>query len=71
VSGASTGPEVRIDRDRCIGSGNCAYWLPAVFALDDEDIAHVVDAGAAPPDRIVEIGRQCPASAIWVSSPPV
>ena len=33
-----TGVHVRVtvDRFRCIGSGNCVYWAPATFELDDE-----------------------------------
>ena len=32
--GAATGDiEIRIDRERCIGSGNCVFWAPASFDL--------------------------------------
>jgi ferredoxin len=30
---------VIVDRDRCIGSGNCVYWAPASFELDDEGLS--------------------------------
>jgi ferredoxin len=44
------GLEVDIDRDVCIGSGNCVYEAPGAFDLDDDTIAFVVDAsGAARP----------------------
>jgi ferredoxin len=44
------GLEVEIDRDVCIGSGNCVYEAPGAFDLDDDTIAFVVDAsGAARP----------------------
>ncbi|MFF5424748.1 MULTISPECIES: ferredoxin [unclassified Streptomyces] len=28
---------VRVDRDRCVGSGMCALTAPAVFDQDDEE----------------------------------
>ena len=40
---------IDIDRDVCIGSGNCAHFLPAVFDLDDEGISTVVNAEGASP----------------------
>ena len=35
----ASGRDIRIDRDRCIGSGNCGFWAPATFDLDDEGLA--------------------------------
>lgn len=60
------GLEVVIDRDRCIGSGNCAYWLPSVFELDDEGYASVVDPAGASHDEIVNAAQRCPTHAISV-----
>ena len=31
-----------VDRDACMGSGNCVFWAPGVFDLDDDGIAVVV-----------------------------
>ena len=39
--------EITIDRELCMGSGNCSFWAPGVFDLDDEGIAIVVDADRA------------------------
>jgi ferredoxin len=36
--------EIHIDRERCMGSGNCAFHAPATFDLDDEMKAIVIDA---------------------------
>jgi ferredoxin len=58
--------EVVIDRDRCIGSGNCAYWLPSVFGVDDEGYALVVDLAGASQDDIVAAAEHCPTRAISV-----
>jgi ferredoxin len=60
------GFEVVIDRDRCIGSGNCAYWLPSVFEVDDEGYAFVVDVAGASQDEIVTAAQRCPTHAISV-----
>ena len=40
------GLEVEIDRDVCMGSGNCVYEAPGVFDLDDDSVAFVVDPAA-------------------------
>lgn len=58
--------EIAIDRDLCIGSGNCVYEAPGVFDLDDDAIAVVVDPAGAPPDMVVAAARKCPARAITV-----
>jgi ferredoxin len=49
-----------------MGSGNCAYWAPNVFALDDEGIAVVRGdlAGNEEPVRVAMVN--CPTSAIQV-----
>jgi ferredoxin len=40
--------------------------LPEVFGLDDQGVAFVVDANAAPEERVDEVAGQCPAQAILV-----
>jgi ferredoxin len=44
--------EVDIDRDVCMGSGNC--------------VAFVVDPSAAPEELVVSAARKCPTTAISV-----
>jgi len=58
--------EIGIDREKCMGSGNCSFWAPGVFDLDDDGIAFVIDADAAPVDRIVLAAQGCPTQAISV-----
>jgi ferredoxin len=60
--------EIRIDREKCMGSGNCGYWAPGVFDIDDDGIAFVVDAAAQPDDKIVLAAQGCPTQAIAVFS---
>lgn len=49
-----------------MGSGNCSFWAPGVFELDDEGVAVVVDVGAQPRDKIVLAAQGCPTQAIRV-----
>ncbi len=60
------GMEIDIDRDACMGSGNCVYTAPGVFELDDDSIARVVDPEASPDEAILTAARQCPTHAITV-----
>src|SRR5277367_408182 len=39
--------EIDVDRDACMGSGNCVFAAPGVFDLDDDSIARVVDPAAS------------------------
>jgi ferredoxin len=57
---------VEVDRDVCIGSGDCVATTPEVFKLDEEDIAVVIDPDAAPADEILDAARNCPTGAIFV-----
>jgi ferredoxin len=60
-------PAISIDRSRCVGSGNCAYWAPGVFDLDDEEgLAVVLDPEASDLDHIRAAERGCPTQAIRV-----
>lgn len=59
--------EIRIDRETCMGSGNCAFWAPGVFDLDDEGISVVVDPDAQSEEKIVVAARGCPTQAISVT----
>ena len=36
-----------------MGSGNCSFWAPGVFDLDDDGVAIVIDPDGAPEDKIV------------------
>jgi ferredoxin len=58
--------EIEINRDACMGSGNCSFWAPGVFDLDDEGIAVVLDPTAQPEDKIILAGQGCPTQAISI-----
>jgi ferredoxin len=58
--------EISIDRDVCMGSGNCSFWAPGVFDLDDDGIAVVLDPNGAPEEKVVLAAQGCPTQAIRV-----
>jgi len=55
---------IEINREVCMGSGNCSFWAPGVFDLDDDGIAILVDIDAAPEEKIVLAAQGCPTQAI-------
>ena len=58
--------EIRIDRDACVGSGNCCEAAPGVFAIDLVSLAVVVDPSAASEPQILAAAADCPTDAIVV-----
>jgi ferredoxin len=61
------GLEISIDRDQCMGSGNCTFSAPGVFGLDNSGIAVVLDPTAQPEGKIVDAARGCPTRAITIT----
>ena len=57
---------VEVQRDVCIGSGDCVDAEPKVFRLDDEDIAVVIDPDGAGVQEIIDAAGSCPIAAIFV-----
>ncbi|MGI9825008.1 ferredoxin [Agromyces sp. Marseille-Q5079] len=53
-----------VDRDRCMGSGQCTFYAPATFDLDDLSIAIVVDDHGDQVDKIQMAIDVCPTRAI-------
>jgi ferredoxin len=49
-----------------MGSGNCVFWAPEVFGLDDDGVAIVVGDVAAHEDGVRAAASNCPTSAIRV-----
>ena len=58
--------DIKIDRDACMGSGNCSFWAPGVFDLDEDGIAIVLDPEAAPEEKVVLAAQGCPTQAIAI-----
>ena len=58
--------EISIDREACMGSGNCSFWAPATFDLDDDGVAIVTDADGDGEEKAVLAAQGCPTQAIEV-----
>ena len=60
--------EIRINRETCMGSGNCSFWAPGIFDLDDEGIAVVCGDPTGHEDRVELAAQHCPTSSITVET---
>ncbi len=58
--------KVRVDRDLCIGVGNCVAYAPTVFKLDDENKAVVLEPSSVDDETLLEAAESCPENAIIV-----
>jgi len=56
--------DIRIDVDRCMGSGNCLFWAPETFDLSDDGYAVVLDASGSDEERVRIAAEGCPTGAI-------
>ena len=59
---------ITIDREKCIGSGNCVFNADGVFGQDDDGIAIVVDQDAKSADTVEFAATSCPVKAITVET---
>ena len=58
--------KVRVDRDLCIGVGNCVAFAPSVFELDAENKAIVLDPSSVDEFTLLESAKSCPEQAIII-----
>lgn len=56
--------DLTIDRDRCMGSGQCTFYAPNTFDLDDDSIATVIDQHGDSDDKIQTAISVCPTRSI-------
>jgi ferredoxin len=56
--------QIRINRDQCMGSGNCLFWAPQAFDLDDEGISVALDPARAEESQLFQARQGCPTGAI-------
>jgi ferredoxin len=59
--------EITIDAERCMGSGNCAFWAPQTFDIGDDNIAFVLDPDGDTEDKIRNAADGCPTQAITLT----
>ncbi len=61
--------EVRIDRDVCIGAGNCEATAPEGFALDEDAISVTLPGVKELSDeQLLAVAHGCPSGAIRLFS---
>ena len=58
--------KVKVNRDLCIGVSNCVAIAPAVFKLDDEGKAVVLDPSSVDDATLLEAAESCPQDAIII-----
>ncbi|MGQ9545579.1 MAG: ferredoxin [Dehalococcoidia bacterium] len=58
--------KVRVDRDLCIGLGNCGAFAPTVFKLDQKNKAVVLDPSSVDDNIMLEAAKSCTENAIIV-----
>jgi ferredoxin len=56
--------KIVIDRDKCMGSGNCAFHAPHTFDLDDEMKVVVLDSKGDPAGDIANAVDGCPTKSL-------
>jgi len=59
--------KVEVIRDKCIGAASCVAIAPAVFALDEEDIAIILSQDGNDDDTKLLAAQSCPTAAIIVT----
>ncbi len=57
--------KAKVDRDICIGVGNCEAVAPAAFKLDDERKA-VVQKAKVEDSLLMKAAESCPVNAITI-----
>ncbi|HET6836157.1 MAG TPA: ferredoxin [Acidimicrobiales bacterium] len=63
---SDTGRRIVVDRERCIGSGNCSFYAPNTFDLDDELKSVVIDPAGDDGADARAAAEGCPVNAITI-----
>jgi ferredoxin len=58
--------KVRIDRNLCIGLGNCVAVAPTVFKLDKSNKAVVIKQESVDEDTLMSAAESCPENAVII-----
>ena len=58
--------KIRIDRELCVGFGDCVTAAPEAFVLDDEGLAVFKQPESVERERLVAACDACPVDAITV-----
>jgi ferredoxin len=60
------GLTIRIDRDLCVGFGDCVTEAAEAFVLDDSGVACFADPDGVDRDRLLRACEVCPVDALTV-----
>ncbi len=66
VNAGAGGLSILIDRNLCVGFGDCIEVAPRAFKLDEEGVAVLLEPEAAGRDRLLRACAACPVDAITV-----
>ena len=55
---------VEVDRDRCMGTGACAYALPRLFTVGDDGKARVIGTVDEDDKTVADVVSECPTAAL-------
>lgn len=59
--------KVEVIRDKCIGAASCVAIAPAVFELDEENIARIISQDGNDDETKLLAAQSCPTMAIIVT----
>ena len=60
--------QVEVDRDRCMGTGACAFALPGLFTVGDDGKARVIGAAGQDDKAVADVVDECPTAALRLVS---
>ena len=60
--------QVEVDRDRCMGTGACAFALPRLFTVGDDGKATVTGTADQDDKAIADVIGECPTAALRLVS---
>ena len=55
---------VEVNRDRCMGTGACAYALPSLFTVGDDGKARVIGTVDEDDKTVADVVSECPTAAL-------
>jgi ferredoxin len=60
--------QVEVDRDRCMGTGACAFALPGLFTVGDDGKARVIRTADEDDKAVADVVGECPTAALRLVS---
>ncbi len=56
--------KIVLNREICIGDGNCMDLAPETFGVDEDAKSYVIDVDGNWPEYLLKAAKNCPADAI-------